>query len=118
MSHKSFQSVSVRVRVGVRVSASVSSSVSASVSASVSVSVSVSVSPSVRVTREKRESLRYADIWAFKLQVVVVLYPTSIRADKIFCFAEIHLGVPPKNWLYLVIRPKSDTKEKTTESVH
>ena len=40
--------------------------------------------------------------------------------DKIFCFVDFHLGVPPKNWRYLVFWPKNDAKqekEKKKENV-
>ena len=42
----------------------------------------------------------------------MVFYPTSFGTDKIFCFVDFHLGVPPKNWRYLVIWPKNDAKEQ------
>ena len=36
-------------------------------------------------------------------------------SDKIFCFVDFHLGVPPKNWHDLVIWPKNDAKQKEKE---
>ena len=35
--------------------------------------------------------------------------------NKIFCFVDFHLGVPPPNWLYLVIWPKNDAKKEKKE---
>ena len=44
-----------------------------------------------------------------------VFYPKSFGMDKIFCFVDFHLGVPPKNSRYLVIWPKNDAKEQEKE---
>ena len=43
---------------------------------------------------------------------LITFYPTSFGTDKIFCFVDFHLGVPAKNWHYLVIWPKNDAKQE------
>ena len=46
------------------------------------------------------------------VELNVLFYPTSFGADKVFCFVDFQLGIPPPNWLYLVIRPKNDAKNR------
>ena len=42
----------------------------------------------------------------------LILYPTSFGADKIFCFVDLHSGVPTRKWHNLVIWPKNDAKQE------
>ena len=62
----------------------------------------------------------YSEILGFLIKNPVlfrfVLPPSGISrffgTDKIFCFVDFHLGVPPKNWRCLVIWPKNDAKQE------
>ena len=43
---------------------------------------------------------------------IEILPHVRIGTDKIFRFVDFHLGVPPRNWHYLVIWPKNDAKQE------
>ena len=49
------------------------------------------------------------------MKLCIILPHVLSGTDKIFCFVDFHLGVPAKNWPYLVIWPKNAAKQEKKE---